>query len=51
MIALRAAELGITLTTLEVTVGSTLDDRGLLQMNDSIHAGPPKCPSACKTWR
>lgn len=40
MIALRAAELGITLTTLEVTVTSTSDDRGLLQIDDSIHAGP-----------
>ena len=40
MIAMRAAELGITLTTLEVTVSSTSDDRGLLQMDDSIRAGP-----------
>ena len=40
MITMRAAELGITLTTLEVTVGSTSDDRGLLQMDDSIPAGP-----------
>ena len=40
MIAMRAAELGITLTTLEVTVGSTSDDRGLLQIDDTIHAGP-----------
>ncbi len=42
MIALRAAELGLQLTTLEVTVGSTSDDRGLLQMDDSIPAGPLK---------
>jgi uncharacterized OsmC-like protein len=40
LFALRAAELGITLTTLEVTVGSVSDDRGLLQIDDSIHAGP-----------
>jgi len=40
MIALRAAELGITLTTLEVTVSSTSDDRGLFQIDDSIPAGP-----------
>jgi uncharacterized OsmC-like protein len=40
MIALRAAELGITLKTLEVTVRSTSDNRGLLQINDSILAGP-----------
>lgn len=42
MIALRAAELGIELSTLEVTVGSTSDDRGLVQIDDSIHAGPLK---------
>ena len=40
MIALRAAELGVELSTLEVTVGSTSDDRGLVQIDDSIHAGP-----------
>jgi uncharacterized OsmC-like protein len=40
MIALRAAELGIHLTTLEVTVRSESDDRGLLQIDDSIPAGP-----------
>jgi uncharacterized OsmC-like protein len=40
MIALRAAQLGITLTTLEVRVGSTSDDRGLLGMDDAIPAGP-----------
>ncbi|MFN8455801.1 MAG: OsmC family protein [Anaerolineae bacterium] len=40
MIAMRAAELGITLTTLEVTVSSTSDDRGLLQIDDAIPAGP-----------
>ncbi len=40
MIALRAAELGIPLTTLEVTVGSTSDDRGMLQIDDAIPAGP-----------
>ena len=40
MIALRAARLGVTLTTLEVTVGSTSDDRGLVGMDDAIPAGP-----------
>lgn len=40
MIALRAAQLGIELKTLEVRVGSTSDDRGLLGMDDSIPAGP-----------
>ena len=40
MLALRAAQLGVALTTLEVTVGSTSDDRGLLGMDDAIPAGP-----------
>jgi uncharacterized OsmC-like protein len=48
MIAMRAAELGITLTTLEVTVGSVSDDRGLLQIDDAIHAGPLKVHSHIK---
>jgi uncharacterized OsmC-like protein len=48
MIALRAAELGITLTTLEVTVSSTSDDRGLLQIDDSIPAGPLKVQAHVK---
>jgi uncharacterized OsmC-like protein len=40
VIAMRAAQLGVTLTTLEVTVDSESDDRGLLGMDDSIAAGP-----------
>ena len=40
MIALRAAQLGIALKTLEVRVDSVSDDRGLLGMDDSIAAGP-----------
>jgi len=40
VIAMRAAQLGVTLTTLEVTVDSESDDRGLLGMDDSIPAGP-----------
>lgn len=40
MIALRAAQMGVALTTLEVTVGSTSDDRGLVGMDDTIPAGP-----------
>lgn len=40
MIALRAAQLGIELTLLEVRVGSLSDDRGLLGMDDSVPAGP-----------
>ncbi len=40
VIAMRAAQLGLTLKTLEVTVSSQSDDRGLLGMNDSIPGGP-----------
>lgn len=39
-IALHAAQLGITLDTLEVTVDSVSDDRGLLGLDDTISAGP-----------
>ncbi len=40
MIALRAAQLGVELKTLEIRVDSTSDDRGLLGMGDAIPAGP-----------
>jgi uncharacterized OsmC-like protein len=40
LIAMRAAMLGITLDTLEVTVDSESDDRGLLGVDDQIPAGP-----------
>lgn len=40
MITLRAAQLGIELSTLEVRVESVSDDRGLLGMDDSVPAGP-----------
>jgi uncharacterized OsmC-like protein len=40
IIAMRAAQEGVTLTTLEVTVDSEADDRGLLGMDDSVSAGP-----------
>jgi uncharacterized OsmC-like protein len=40
MIALRAAQLDVELSTLEVRVGSTSDDRGMLGMSDAIPAGP-----------
>lgn len=40
VIAMRAAQVGVTLTTLEVTVDSESDDRGLLGMDDTIPAGP-----------
>ncbi len=40
LIAMRAAMLGITIETLEVTVDSVSDDRGLLGIDDAIPAGP-----------
>lgn len=38
-IAMRAAKLGIELTTLEVTVESASDNRGLLGLDEKISAG------------
>jgi uncharacterized OsmC-like protein len=40
MIALRAAQLGIALTHLEVTVDSDSDDRGVLGIADEVPPGP-----------
>jgi uncharacterized OsmC-like protein len=40
LITMRAATLGITLKTLEVTVDSESDDRGLLGIDDAVPAGP-----------
>jgi uncharacterized OsmC-like protein len=40
VIAMRAAQLGIILERLEVTVGSESDDRGLLGLSDSVPPGP-----------
>jgi uncharacterized OsmC-like protein len=40
LIAMRAAMLGIVLDTLEVTVDSESDDRGLLGIDDDVPAGP-----------
>lgn len=40
MIAARAAQLGIELTTLEVTVSSVSDNRGLISDGESFPAGP-----------
>ena len=39
-ITLHAAQVGVALDTLEVTVDSVSDDRGLLGLDDSISAGP-----------
>lgn len=39
-IALHAAQLGVTLDTLEVTADSVSDDRGLLGLDESVPAGP-----------
>jgi uncharacterized OsmC-like protein len=40
LIGMRAAQLGIELTELEVSVDSQSDDRGLLGMDESVPAGP-----------
>jgi uncharacterized OsmC-like protein len=40
LIAMRAAMFGISLDTLEVTVDSESDDRGLLGIDDAVPAGP-----------
>ena len=40
LIAMRAAMLGVTLASVEVTVDSESDDRGLLGMDDAVPAGP-----------
>ncbi|MGO9308686.1 MAG: OsmC family protein [Spirochaetia bacterium] len=40
IIAMRSAQLGIALTTLEVKVDSVSDDRGLLGIDGTIAAGP-----------
>lgn len=39
VIAMRAAQLGVTLSTLEVTVQSDSDSRGLLGVDDRVSAG------------
>lgn len=40
LVAMRAAMLGIILETLEVTVDSQSDDRGLLGIDEAVPAGP-----------
>jgi uncharacterized OsmC-like protein len=40
LIAMRAAMLGITLDTLECSVDSQSDDRGILGLDESVPAGP-----------
>ncbi len=40
LIAMRAAMLGIALDTLEVTVDSESDDRGILGIDETVPAGP-----------
>jgi uncharacterized OsmC-like protein len=39
VIAMRAAQIGVTLTSLEVSVSSETDSRGLLGTDDSVSAG------------
>jgi uncharacterized OsmC-like protein len=40
VIAMRAAQLGVVLTRLKVTVDSQSDDRGLLGVGDAVPPGP-----------
>ena len=40
LIAMRAAQTGVTLGDLEVQVDSESDDRGILGIDDSVRAGP-----------
>jgi uncharacterized OsmC-like protein len=40
MVAIRAAQEGVQLDTLEVTIGSISDDRGMLGDSGGIHPGP-----------
>lgn len=40
VIAMRAAQLGISLSTLEVTVDSVSDDRGILGLGEGVPPGP-----------
>jgi uncharacterized OsmC-like protein len=40
LIAMRAAQQGVTLSELQVSVDSESDDRGLLGMDDTVPAGP-----------
>ncbi len=40
LVAMRAAMLGVTLDTLEVTVDSQSDDRGILGIEEAVPAGP-----------
>jgi uncharacterized OsmC-like protein len=40
LIAMRAAQLGVELSGLEVTVDSESDDRGILGIDDAVRAGP-----------
>ena len=42
MIAIRAAQEGLELDSLEVVVGSISDDRGMLGVIEGVHAGPSK---------
>ena len=40
LIAMRAAQLGVVINNVEVTVDSESDDRGILGADDSVPAGP-----------
>ena len=40
LIGMRAAQLGVALERVEVTVNSQSDDRGILEISDEVPAGP-----------
>ena len=46
VIAMRAAQLGVLLTKLEVSVDSVSDDRGMFGLGDGIPRDPKACESA-----
>jgi uncharacterized OsmC-like protein len=48
LVVMRAAQLGITLSKLEITVDSQSDDRGILGMDESVPAGPLSMRIAAK---
>lgn len=51
LIAMRAAQQGLTLGRIEVTVDSESDDRGILGIDDSVPAGPLSSRAVVKLER
>jgi uncharacterized OsmC-like protein len=48
LVVMRAAQMGITLSKLEITVDSQSDDRGILGMDETVPAGPLSMRVAAK---